>query len=61
MPRTKRKLKGRAKAHVRFVKSERSKRVRASGGTRSALSRKSRRVRRLAAKKPTKKMTKKAS
>lgn len=51
MPRTKRKLKGRAKAHVRFVKSEHRKRVRASGGTRSAVSRKSRRMRRLAAKK----------
>lgn len=51
MPRTKRKLKGRAKTHVRFVKSERRKRVRAAGSTRGALSRKSRRIRRLAKKK----------
>jgi hypothetical protein len=50
MARTKRKLKGRAKAHVRFTKSERRKRIRASGATRTAVSRSSRRARRLAAK-----------
>jgi hypothetical protein len=50
MARTKRKVKGRAKAHVRFIKSERRKRVRASGATRTAVSRSSRRARRMAAK-----------
>jgi hypothetical protein len=50
MARTKRKLKTRARAHVRFTKSERKKRVRAAGGSRTARSRSTRRARRLAAK-----------
>lgn len=50
MARTKRKLKTRSKSHVRFVKSERRKRVKAAGSTRTAVSRSSRRARRLKAK-----------
>jgi hypothetical protein len=50
MPRTKRKLKGRSRAHIRHVKAEHNKRVRAAGGPRSANTRKARRLRRLAKK-----------
>lgn len=50
MARTKRKVKTRARAHVKHVKAERRKRVRAAGSTRTAKSRVNRRKRHLAAK-----------
>lgn len=50
MARTKRKMKTRARAHVKHVRSERKKRIRAAGGHRTANSRSKRRMRRLAAK-----------
>jgi hypothetical protein len=50
MARTKRKVKGRARAHIKHVRAERRKRVRAAGGNRTAVSRVKRRQRRLAAK-----------
>jgi hypothetical protein len=50
MARTKRKLKNRARAHIKHVKADHKKRVRASGGFRTAQSRVRRRKLRLAAK-----------
>jgi hypothetical protein len=50
MARTKRKVKYRAKAHIKHVKSEHKKRIRAAGGNRTAQTRSRRRARRLAAK-----------
>lgn len=50
MARTKRKLKGRARTHIKHVKAERKKRLRAAGGRRTANTRSRRRAKRLAAK-----------
>lgn len=50
MARTKRKLKGRARTHIKHVRAERKKRIRAAGGPRTARSRSTRRGRRLLAK-----------
>jgi hypothetical protein len=50
MARTKRKLKTRARAHVKHVRAERKKRIHAAGGQRTANTRSKRRMRRLAAK-----------
>ena len=48
MARTKRKVKNRAKAHVRYTKAARKKRVRAGGAYRTAESRSRRRAARRA-------------
>ncbi|HRI55100.1 MAG TPA: hypothetical protein PLW65_33415 [Pseudomonadota bacterium] len=50
MARTKRKVKNRAKSHIKPIKAARRKRLRASGGFRTAESRSRRRAGRLAAK-----------
>lgn len=50
MARTKRKVKYRAKSHIKPVKAARKKRLRAAGGFRTAVSRSRRRASRLAKK-----------
>ena len=50
MPRTKRKLKNRAKNHVRHVKKATKRRTFAAGGNRCANTRRARKLRKLAAK-----------